>query len=135
MAEQQSNNTTSVNDKSIQELTSRIRGGVLLPGGVGYEEACRVYNGMINKRPALIAHCVDVADVIAAVNFGREHGLTVAVRGGGHSGPGLGTCDGGLVIDLSGMKGVRVDPSTRTVRAEGGCVWGEIDHATHPFGL
>src|SRR5204863_5969375 len=79
--------------------------------------------------------CVDVADVIAAVNFAREHELTLAVRGGGHNGPGLGTCDGGLVIDLSDMKGIHVDPSARTVRVEGGCTWGDVDHATHAFGL
>src|SRR5207253_2855142 len=79
--------------------------------------------------------CVDVADVIAAVNFAREHELTLAVRGGGHSGPGLGTSDDGLVVDLSGMKGIRVDPSARTVGVEGGCTWSEVDHATHAFGL
>src|SRR5256886_14308188 len=90
---------------------------------------------MIEKRPALIAHCVDVADVIAAVNFAREQKLTLALRGGGHNGPGLGTCDDGLVIDLSGMKGIHVDTSARTDRVEGGCTWGEVDHATHPYGL
>ena len=90
---------------------------------------------MINKYPALIARCVDVADVMAAVNFARDHQLTLAVRGGGHNGPGLGTCDDGLVIDLSGMKSVRVDPIARTVRVEGGCTLGDVDHATHPFGL
>src|SRR3989475_8146115 len=90
---------------------------------------------MINKQPALIARCVDVADVIVTVKFAREHQLTLAVRGGGHSGPGLGTCDDGLVIDLSDMKGIRVDPSARPARVEGGCTWGEVDHATHPFGL
>jgi FAD/FMN-containing dehydrogenase len=90
---------------------------------------------MIDKHPALIARCVDVADVIVAVNFARAHELALAVRGGGHSGPGLGTCDGGLVIDLSDMKGRRVDPVARTARVEGGCTWGEVDHATHAFGL
>ena len=90
---------------------------------------------MIDKHPALIARCVDVADVIATVNFAREHELALAVRGGGHSGPGLGTCDGGLVLDLSDMKGIRVDPVARTARVEGGCTWGEVDHATHAFGL
>src|SRR5258708_27172586 len=90
---------------------------------------------MIDKRPALIARGKDVADVIAAVNFAREHELTLAIRGGGHNGPGLGTCDDGLVIDLTEMKGIRVDPVARTVRVEGGCTWGEVDHATHPFGL
>ena len=122
-------------EPAIQELAAQLRGTLLRPGDAGYEQACKVYNGMIDKHPALIAHCVDVADVIAAVNFAREHKLTLAVRGGGHSGPGLGTCDDGLVIDLSGMKGIRVDPTARTVRVEGGCTWGEVDHATHAFGL
>src|SRR5215469_13477954 len=90
---------------------------------------------MIDKRPALIARCADVADVISAVEFGRNNELTIAVRGGGHNGPGFGTCEGGLVIDLSRMRGIRVDPATATVRVEGGCVWGDVDHATHPFGL
>jgi FAD/FMN-containing dehydrogenase len=94
-----------------------------------------LYNGMIDKRPRLIARCVDVADVITAVNFGREQGLLIAVRGGGHNGPGLGSCDDGLVIDLSTMKSVRVDPSTGTVRVDPGCTSGDVDHATHPFGL
>jgi FAD/FMN-containing dehydrogenase len=129
------NPTRVLEDSAIQELAASLRGAVLRPGDAGYEQAIHIYNGMIDKHPALIAHCVDVADVIASVNFAREHELTLAVRGGGHSGPGLGTCDDGLVIDLSGMKGIRVDPSARTVRVEGGCTWGEVDHATHPFGL
>ena len=122
-------------EADVQTLSASFRGDLIQPGDAGYEEARKVYNGMIDKRPALIAHCVDVADVIAAVNFAREHHLTVAVRGGGHNGPGLGTCDGGVVINLSRMKGIRVDPANRTVRVEGGCVWGDVDHATHPFGL
>jgi FAD/FMN-containing dehydrogenase len=129
------NTTVALEETAVQELVARMRGELLRPSDAGYEQALRVYNGMIEKRPALIAHCVDVADVIEAVNFAREHGLRLAVRGGGHSGPGLGTCDDGLVIDLSGMKGIRVDPSARTARVEGGCTWGEVDHATHPFGL
>src|SRR5450631_573734 len=133
MAQQTS--SVTLQEKEIQELVSHMRGTVLRPSDVGYEQAHQVYNAMIEKRPALIAQCVDVADVIAAVNFAREHELTLAVRGGGHSGPGLGTCDDGLVIDLAGMKGIRVDPAARTVRVEGGCTWGEVDHATHPFGL
>ena len=84
----------------------------------------KVYNGMIDRHPALIARCADVADVIAAVNFAREHDLLVAIRGGGHNGPGLGTCDDGLVIDLSRDEGVRVDPAARTARVEGGATWG-----------
>ena len=90
---------------AIQNLGAQLRGTLLRPGDAGYEQACKVYNGMIDKRPALIARCVDVADVIAAVNFAREHTMTLAVRGGGHSGPGLGTCDDGLVIDLSRHEG------------------------------
>ncbi|MBV9230167.1 MAG: FAD-binding oxidoreductase, partial [Chloroflexi bacterium] len=119
----------------VQELASHMRGVLIRSGDAGYEQAKAVYNGMINRHPALIARCVDIADVMAAVNFARDHQLTLAVRGGGHNGPGLGTCDDGLVIDLSEMKGIRVDPAARTVRVEGGCTWGEVDHATHPFGL
>src|SRR5438874_13592278 len=134
MLEQQ-NTPVALEETAIQELVSRMRGELLRPSDAGYEQAIQVYNGMIEKRPALIARCVDVADVIAAVNFAREHELTLAVRGGGHSGPGLGTCDDGLVIDLSDMKGIHVDPMARTARVAGGCTWGEVDHATHPFGL
>jgi FAD/FMN-containing dehydrogenase len=119
----------------VETLAAQLRGALLRPGDANYEQARRVYNAMIDKHPALIARCVDVADVIAAVTFAREQRLTVAVRGGGHSGPGLGTCDDGLVIDLSEMKGIHVDPLARTVRVEGGCTWGDVDHATHPFGL
>jgi FAD/FMN-containing dehydrogenase len=122
-------------ETAIQELASQLRGTLLRPSDAGYEQARQVYNGMINKYPVLIARCVDVADVIAAVNFARNHQLTLAVQGGGHNGPGLGTCDDVLVIDLSGMKGIRVDPSARTVHVEGGCTLGDVDHATHPFGL
>ena len=132
---QQQNMEVSLDETALQEFASRMRGTLLRPGDAGYEQARQVYNAMINKRPAMIARCVDVADVIAAVNFAREQNLTLAVRGGGHNGPGLGICDDGLVIDLSGMKGIRVDPSARTVRVEGGCTWGEVDHATHAFGL
>jgi FAD/FMN-containing dehydrogenase len=120
MMEQQTT-PVALKEMEVQKLKSHLRGEVLSPGDAGYEQAHRVYNGMIDKHPALIARCVDVADVIAAVTFAREHGLTLAVRGGGHSGPGLGTCDDGLVIDLSGMKGIHVDPSARTARVEGVC--------------
>ncbi len=122
-------------EAAIQDLRGRLRGALIQPGDPAYEQARQVYNGMIDKRPALIARCVDVADVIAAVTFAREQGLTLAVRGGGHNGPGLGTCDDGLVVDLAPMKGIYVDPDNRTVRVEGGCTWGEVDHATHAFGL
>jgi len=135
MTERQDTTTVTLEETAVQDLTSRLRGTLLRPGDAGYEETRPVYNAMIDKNPALIARCLDVADVIAAVNFAREHKLPLAVRGGGHNGPGLGTCDDGLVIDLSGMKGIRVDPSARTVRIEGSCTWGEVDHTTHPFGL
>jgi FAD/FMN-containing dehydrogenase len=116
-------------------LSSDLRGPLIRPNDPRYEQARKVYNGMIDKRPGLIAQCADVADVITAVNFARENNVALAIRGGGHNGGGLGTCDGGVVIDLSRMRGVRVDPRSRTVRADGGCVWGDVDHATHAFGL
>ena len=116
-------------------LSSGLRAPLIRPNDPRYEQARKVYNGMIDKRPGLIAQCADVADVITAVNFARENNVALAIRGGGHNGGGLGTCDGGVVIDLSRMRGVRVDPRSRTVRADGGCVWGDVDHATHAFGL
>jgi len=122
-------------EPEIQNLRNALRGNVIGPSDQGYQEARQLYNGMIDKRPALIARCVDVADVVCAVNFGREHGLLIAIRGGGHNGGGLGSCDGGLVIDLSEMKGVRVDPEARTVRVGPGCTQGDVDHAAHAFGL
>jgi FAD/FMN-containing dehydrogenase len=131
----QRNTSTALEEATIQNFVSCLRGRWLCPGDADYEQARRVHNAMIDKRPALIVQSKDVADVIAAVNFAREQGLTLAVRGGGHNGPGLGTCDDGLVIDLSDMQGIRVDPVARTVRVEGGCTWGDVDHATHPFGL
>lgn len=112
-----------------------FHGRLIRPTDPDYDEARALFNGMIDKRPRLIARCTNVADVIAAVNHAREQKLLLAVRGGGHSGPGLGSCNDGLIIDLSGMKGVRVDPHTRTVRVEPGCTSGDVDHATHAFGL
>lgn len=112
-----------------------IRGTVIQPTDVLYDEARQVFNGMIQRRPRLIARCLDVADVVAAVKWGRASGLPVSVRGGGHNAAGLGVCDDGLVIDLSEMKGIRVDPAAKTVRVEGGCTWGEVDQETHKFGM
>ena len=117
------------------ELTDSLRGQLIQPGDADYDSARRVFNGMIDRRPAAIARCADVADVITCVNHARQEGLLLSVRGGGHNVAGFATNDGGLVIDLSPMKGIRVDPERRTVRAEGGCTWGDLDHATHPFGL
>src|SRR5579872_314013 len=108
--------STRLDDSTIQALRSQLRGALITPDDPAYESARKLYNGMIDKRPRLIAQCVDVADVVAAVNFARDQGLLLAIRGGGHNGPGLGSCDDGLVIDLSPMKGVRVDTAQRTVR-------------------
>jgi FAD/FMN-containing dehydrogenase len=121
--------------QALATFKASFRGELLTPADAGYDEARKLYNAMIDKRPLLIARCTDVADVITAVNFGREQGLLVAIHSGGHSGPGLGSCDGGLVIDLSRLKGVRVDPNARTVRVEPGCTQGEVEHAAHAFGL
>ena len=120
---------------SLDQLRASFRGEIIQQTDAAYEAARKVYNGMIDKHPSVIARCADVADVIYAVNFGRDNGLLTAIRGGGHNGGGLGTCEGGLVIDLSRMKGVHVDPAARQVRVEGGCVWGDVDHATHAFGM
>ncbi len=116
-------------------LQASLRGRLIKPADHDYDEARKVYNGMIDRRPRLIVQCADVADVTTAVNFGRDHDMLVAVRGGGHNAGGLGVCDDGLVIDLSRLRGVRVQPKARTVRVEGGCNWGDVDHATHAFGL
>ena len=124
-----------LNDTQIQKFKSSLRGTLIMPSDLNYDESRKVYNSMIDKHPALIAQCVDSADVISAVNFGRENNLTIAIRGGGHNGAGLGICDDGLVVDLSRMRGIRVDAQAHTVRVEGGCTWGDVDHATHPFGL
>ncbi len=127
--------TLAVDVAAVQELAARLRGALIRPGDDSYDTARKVYNGMIDRKPALIARCVNAGDVIAAVTFARAHNLLVAIRGGGHNGPGLGVCDDGLVIDLGAMKGVRVDPKNRTVRVEGGATWGDVDHATHAFGM
>ena len=119
----------------LEDLAARLRGPLIAPTDAQYDRARAVYNAMIDKHPAAIALCVDVADVIAAVNFAREERLTLAVRGGGHNGAGSGTCDDGLVIDLSLLKGIKVDPVGHTATVAGGCTWGDVDHATHAFGL
>jgi hypothetical protein len=124
-----------MNDAAVTTFGQTLRGALIGRGHPDYDEARKLYNGMIDKRPLLIARCSDVADVIAAVNFGRSQKLPVAIHGGGHNGPGFGSVDDGLVIDLTQMKGVRVDPVSRTVRAGPGCTSGDVDRATHPFGL
>jgi FAD/FMN-containing dehydrogenase len=124
-----------LNENSIADFKANLRGRVIQPGDADYDEARKVYNGMIRKKPRLIARCADVADVIRSVNFARDNDLLVSIRGGGHNAGGLGICDDGLVIDLASIKYTRVDPAAHTVTAGGGCVWGDVDHATHVFGL
>jgi hypothetical protein len=124
-----------LDESVIEEFTSQVKGKIIFPKDSDYDETRKVYNAMINKHPGIIIKCIDVADVIYAVNFSRKNNLLVAVRGGGHNGGGLGICDDGMVIDLSGIKYVKVNPENKTVRVGGGNTWGEVDHATHAFGL
>lgn len=120
---------------SIKSFESKLKGRIILPTDKDYNDTCKMYNGMIDKRPGLFAMCQNADDVIAAVNFGRENNLLVAIRGGGHNGGGLGICHDGLVIDLSGIKQVDVNPSNNSVKVGGGNIWNEVDQATHEFGL
>ena len=120
---------------AVHDFAANLRGPLLRPSDSGYDEARKVWNGMIDRRPALIARCAGPADVIAAVPFARDHGLLVSVKGGGHNITGNAVCEGGLMIDLSPMKSVRVDPVKRTARAEAGLTWGEYNRETQAFGL
>ena len=124
-----------VAEMTVARFRDELHGRLLRSGDAGYDAARHVYNAMIDKYPAFIAQCADAADVSAAVNFGRDHGLPIAVRGGGHNGAGLGLVDDGLVIDLSAMRGVQVDAARQEVRVEGGCLWNDVDAATSPHGL
>ncbi|MDZ8053925.1 MAG: FAD-binding oxidoreductase [Aulosira sp. ZfuVER01] len=126
---------TVLEEAAVAAFKASLHGEVLSPGDADYDNARKVYNGMIDKYPRLIARCTNVEDAIASVNFAREHNLLVAIRGGGHNGAGMAICDRGLVIDLSPMKGISVNSVAHTVRVEGGCTWGEMDRATHEFGL
>ena len=119
----------------VDAFAAQLHGGVTRPTDPDYDEVRALYNAMIDKRPALIARCADVDDVVASVNFGREQGLEIAIRCGGHNGPGLGSVDNGLVIDLSGLKTITVDPDAKTAAVGGGCLFGDIDAATHEHGL
>ncbi len=120
---------------SARDALAEFRGTLIEPGDAGYDEARAVYNAMIDRRPALIAQCAGSDDVARVIGYAREAGLPLAVRGGGHNGAGLGTIDDGVVIDLSPIRGIDVDPRARTVRVGGGCTWGEVDRATHEHGL
>src|SRR5271165_764235 len=126
---------TILEDATVQELAAGLRGALLHPGDEGYDASRRVWNGMIDRRPALIARVAGVADVMTVVRFAREHRLLLAVRGGGHNITGNAVCEGGLMLDLSAMKSVRVDPVGRTARAEAGLTWGEYNRETQAFGL
>src|SRR5437867_6439629 len=126
---------TILGEATIQELRESIRGFVIVPADPSYDEARAVWNGMIDRHPALIVRCSGVADILAALQFARSQDLELAVRGGGHSLPGFSTSDGGIVVDLSPMKGIRVDPDAQRVIAEGGVTWRELDHETQAFGL
>jgi FAD/FMN-containing dehydrogenase len=124
---------TSIDDAAVNGLRATLGGEVIAPADTGYDEHRKIWNGSIDRRPGLIARCAGVADVRAAVRFGREHGLVVAVRGGGHSFPGLSVCDDGLLIDLGPMKGIRVDPEAGTARAQAGVLLGDLDRETQEF--
>jgi FAD binding domain/Berberine and berberine like len=125
----------AMEQEAVVQFRDQLRGDLIEPTDVRYEKAREVYNAMISRKPRLIAECADAADVITAIHFGRQQELRVSIRGGGHNAGGLGVCDDGLVIDLSPIKYVHVDPAARTVRVGGGCTWGDVDHATHAFGL
>ncbi|MCX9025068.1 MAG: FAD-binding oxidoreductase [Candidatus Methanoperedens sp.] len=124
-----------IDEETIQKFKDNLRGELIRPGDTGYDDARKIWNAMIDKRPALIARCTGAVDVINAVNFARANKLLVAVRGGGHNVAGNAVCDGGLVIDLSKMKSIRIDPVRRTARAEPGLTWAEFDRETQSFGL
>src|ERR671920_351101 len=137
MSQQQSvaSGRLSLDEAAVQDFTASLRGEVLRPTDDGYDEARTIHNGMIDSRPTLIARCAGVADVMSSVRFARDQQLLVSVRCGGHSVPGFCVCDGGLMIDLSRMRGVRVDATRQTVRAEAGVTWGDFDHETQACGL
>jgi len=124
-----------VHEDRVRRFQATFRGEFIRPGEEGYEYARKIWNVSVDKHPGIVARCSGVADVVAAVNFARENELLVAVRGGGHNVGGRALCDGGLVIDLSRMKGIHVDPAKRTARVQGGATLGEVDRETHVFGL
>src|SRR5512147_135729 len=120
---------------AIEEFRTRLRGNLLQPGDAAYDAARKIWNEMVDKRPALIVRCRGVADVMNAVRFAGSHDLIVSIRGGGHNVAGNAVCDGGLMIDCAEMKSVHVDPVRRVARVEPGVTWGELNHETQAFGL
>ena len=127
--------TEGIDPKSVEDLKARLRGTLLRAGDAGYDESRSIWNAMIDRRPGLIARCLGVADVVTGVNFAREHGLALSIKGGGHNIAGLAVCDGGLMLDLSLMRGVWVDPTARVARAQAGCLLGDVDRETQLHGL
>src|ERR1700756_5345924 len=127
--------TETTLEEATEAFAAGVRGPVLRPGDESYDEARAIWNGLIDRRPALIVQCSGAADVVDAVNFARDQGLLVSIKGGGHNVAGNAVNDGGLVIDLSQMRGVHVDPATQTVRVQGGATWGDLDRETQLFGL
>jgi FAD/FMN-containing dehydrogenase len=126
---------TTIDPEVLEAFAAQVRGRTFGPGDVDYDDARRIWNGLIDRRPALIVQCTGAADVVDALNFGREQGLPVSIKGGGHNVAGNAVNDGGIVIDLSQMRGIHVDPSTQRVRAQGGATWGDLDRETQLFGL
>src|SRR5579864_5009676 len=122
-------------DESLNELKASLRGTLLLPGQTGYDEARTLHNAMIDKHPAMIVRCAGVADVIAAIKFARKHSIHTSVKGTGHNVVGISLCDGGMVIDLSAMKGIHANPEARRARVEPGVTWAELNHELQAFGL
>ncbi len=129
------NSDVVLDPSAVGDLRTRFRGSLLLPRDPGYEDSRTVWNAMIDRRPVLVARCLGVGDVIAAVNFAREHGITLTIKGGGHNISGLAVADGALMLDMSAMRGVMVDPDVRIARAQAGCLLGDVDHETQLHGL
>jgi FAD/FMN-containing dehydrogenase len=130
-----SRSDASISSSHIDKFAQTLRGQLLRPGAAGYEVARTIWNATVDRRPSMIVRCAGAADIVRSVNFARDHGLLLSVRGGGHNVAGNAVCEGGLMIDLSPMRGIRVDPRARTARAEGGCTWRDLDHETAAFGL
>ena len=129
------NGEITLQEDTIRKFKEGLRGELILAEDAGYDDARSIWNAMIDRRPALIARCLGVADVVTCVNFAREHGLILSIKGGGHNISGLAVCEGGLMLDMSRMRGVWVDTTTRTARAQAGCLLGDVDRETQLHGL